>query len=68
MMCGQICFESLYEQLPLSDDFSIVPSDYYKANGGVVFPNPNAPTGKPHALDEIGGYNRAQSGCNCRGR
>ena len=33
-----------YEQLPLSDDFSIVPSDYYKANGGVVFPNPNAPT------------------------
>ncbi|MFQ7713990.1 MAG: pyridoxal phosphate-dependent aminotransferase [Agathobacter rectalis] len=42
-----------YEQLPLSDDFSIVPSDYYKANGGVVFPNPNAPTGKLMPLDEI---------------
>ena len=42
-----------YEQLPLSDDFSIVPSDYYKANGGVVFPNPNAPTGKLMPLAEI---------------
>ena len=42
-----------YEQLPLSDDFSIVASDYYKANGGVVFPNPNAPTGKLMPLDEI---------------
>ena len=42
-----------YEQLPLSDDFSIVPSDYYKENGGVVFPNPNAPTGKLMPLDEI---------------
>ena len=42
-----------YEQLPLSDDFSIVPSDYYKVNGGVVFPNPNAPTGKLMPLDEI---------------
>ena len=37
----------------MSDDFSIVPSDYYKANGGVVFPNPNAPTGKLMPLDEI---------------
>ena len=42
-----------YEQIPLSDDFSIVPSDYYKANGGVVFPNPNAPTGKLMPLAEI---------------
>ncbi|MDD5948629.1 MAG: histidinol-phosphate transaminase [Lachnospiraceae bacterium] len=33
-----------YEQLPLDDSFRIVKEDYYKANGGVIFPNPNAPT------------------------
>ncbi len=42
-----------YEQIPLAEDFSIVPSDYYRANGGVVFPNPNAPTGKLMPLDQI---------------
>lgn len=33
-----------YEQLPLNADFHIVKEDYYKENGGVIFPNPNAPT------------------------
>lgn len=42
-----------YEQIPLAEDFSITPADYYKENGGVVFPNPNAPTGKLMPLDEI---------------
>ena len=34
-----------YEQIPLDDDFVIHPEDYGKENGGVIFPNPNAPTG-----------------------
>ena len=25
--------------------FRLVKEDYYKENGGVIFPNPNAPTG-----------------------
>lgn len=33
-----------YEQLPLNADFHIVKEDYYRENGGVIFPNPNAPT------------------------
>ena len=31
--------------VPLADDFSIRPSDYYNADGMVVIANPNAPTG-----------------------
>ena len=34
-----------YETKPLDADFRIKASDYYGENGGVVFPNPNAPTG-----------------------
>jgi histidinol-phosphate aminotransferase len=33
-----------YECPALDDDFKIVKEDYYKENGGVIFPNPNAPT------------------------
>lgn len=29
----------------LDGDFRLVKEDYYKENGGVIFPNPNAPTG-----------------------
>lgn len=42
-----------YEKQPLDKDFNIIPSDYYKANGGVVFPNPNAPTAKYMELDAV---------------
>ena len=31
----------------------IVPEDYYKENGGVIFPNPNAPTGLLMDLDSV---------------
>lgn len=41
-----------YEQIPLDQDFQIVPADYKRENGGVIFPNPNAPTG---ALLELSG-------------
>ncbi len=34
-----------YEMKPLDDMFRIRPEDYAMPNGGVVFPNPNAPTG-----------------------
>lgn len=33
-----------YECQPLDQDFHIVKEDYYKENGGIIFPNPNAPT------------------------
>ncbi len=34
-----------YEKQKLDDNMKIVPEDYYKENGGVIFPNPNVPTG-----------------------
>ena len=34
-----------YETIPLDDSFSIRPHDYFRENGGIIFPNPNAPTG-----------------------
>ena len=34
-----------YELCPVDENFNIVKEDYYKENGGIIFPNPNAPTG-----------------------
>lgn len=34
-----------YECQKLDENFRIVKEDYYRENGGVIFPNPNAPTG-----------------------
>ncbi len=42
-----------YETRPLDADFRIRPEDYGGANGGVVFPNPNAPTGCLMGLSEV---------------
>lgn len=42
-----------YERQPLNDRFEIVKEDYYRENGGVIFPNPNAPTGLLMELSEI---------------
>lgn len=33
-----------YECPALNEEFRIVKEDYYKENGGIIFPNPNAPT------------------------
>ncbi len=33
-----------YVKQPLDEAFRLVKEDYYKPNGGIVFPNPNAPT------------------------
>jgi histidinol-phosphate aminotransferase len=38
-----------YATVPVAEDFSIDPRDYPADNGGVIIPNPNAPTGM--ALD-----------------
>lgn len=42
-----------YEKKPLDAQFRIRPEDYCQPNGGVVFPNPNAPTGVLMALDQV---------------
>ena len=42
-----------YELIPLNDDFEIVPEDYCRKNGGIIFPNPNAPTGALLPLENI---------------
>lgn len=49
--CG--LFEIDYQQVPLADDFSINVDDYGQDNGGIIFPNPNAPTGRALALEAI---------------
>ena len=49
--CG--LYEIAYRQVPLDDAFEIVVDDYLTPNGGVIFPNPNAPTGRLLALGEI---------------
>lgn len=41
------------EMIPLESDFSINVDDYSRANGGIIFPNPNAPTGKLLPLQDI---------------
>lgn len=33
-----------YKTYPVDDNFRIIPEDYREENGGVVIPNPNAPT------------------------
>ncbi|MCP3906743.1 MAG: histidinol-phosphate transaminase [Oceanicoccus sp.] len=52
--CG--LYEIDYVELPLADDFSINLADYQRDNGGVIFPNPNAPTGIGQGLADIEGF------------
>lgn len=42
-----------YETPKLDQDFRIRKEDYFRENGGVIFPNPNAPTGLYEELDFI---------------
>ena len=46
-------FRIPYEQIPLDESFGIIPEDYFRENGGIVFPNPNAPTGKLLPLKSV---------------
>ena len=45
MMCGQNFFGIGYKRVPLREDFHLHSEDYKVENGGIIFPNPNAPTG-----------------------
>ncbi|WP_445938572.1 pyridoxal phosphate-dependent aminotransferase, partial [Pseudomonas sp.] len=49
--CGLYGIDSV--QVPLDEQFQIRVEDYVRPNGGIIFPNPNAPTGSPLALDAI---------------
>lgn len=42
-----------FERPDLTDDFKLRASDYYKENGGIIFPNPNAPTAVYESLDTV---------------
>lgn len=42
-----------YETRALDENFRICPEDYMCENGGIIFPNPNAPTGVFEGLDMI---------------
>lgn len=46
-------FQVSFETPALDEDFRIVKEDYYRENGGVIFPNPNAPTGLYLPLSEV---------------
>lgn len=46
-------FRIPYERKPLDQQFRIRKDDYFSLNGGIIFPNPNAPTGILMELDEI---------------
>ena len=46
-------FEIDYQLVPLQDDFSINIDDYDSHNGGIIFANPNAPTGIALSIDEV---------------
>ena len=46
-------FRIPYVTVPLDQDFHIDPADYLQENGGIVFPNPNAPTGVKMPLETI---------------
>ena len=42
-----------YKKIPLEKDFSINVENYQQPNGGIIFPNPNAPTGMLLGLECI---------------
>jgi histidinol-phosphate aminotransferase len=46
-------FQIPYERPKLDENFYLVKEDYYKENGGIIFPNPNAPTSIAVGLDVI---------------
>ncbi|WP_095096416.1 histidinol-phosphate transaminase [Pseudomonas sp. Irchel 3A5] len=49
--CGLYGIE--FDAIELDEQFQIRVSDYARPNGGIIFPNPNAPTGCVVALDAV---------------
>lgn len=50
------------ETIPLQDDFSLNLDSYPRKNGGIIFPNPNAPTGSAVGLAAIESLLQANTG------
>ncbi|MDE7425924.1 MAG: histidinol-phosphate transaminase [Lachnospiraceae bacterium] len=46
-------FNIPYKYSVLDKNFMIVKEDYFKENGGIIFPNPNAPTGLEMNISDI---------------
>ncbi|SDR04419.1 histidinol-phosphate transaminase [Virgibacillus salinus] len=46
-------FNVPYEEIPLNRDFSIPSEAFFQSEGGVIFPNPNAPTSLYMELETI---------------
>lgn len=46
-------FRIPYKTPALDENFRIKKEDYYSGNGGIIFPNPNAPTGVLEELSDI---------------
>lgn len=42
-----------YQTVPLGDEFELRVADYLRPNAGIIFPNPNAPTGRLLPLADI---------------
>ncbi len=49
--CGLYGIEG--QKVPLTEQFEIDPEAYLQPNGGVIFPNPNAPTGRYLELEHV---------------
>jgi histidinol-phosphate aminotransferase len=49
--CG--LYAIAFKRVPLNGQFAIDPADYRITNGGIIFPNPNAPTGRLLPLTAI---------------
>lgn len=46
-------FRIPFERPALDDSFRLVKEDYFRTNGGIVFPNPNAPTGIYEGIADV---------------
>lgn len=46
-------FDILYEEVPLNKDFTLPVDKYFQSEGGVILPNPNAPTSIYAELEHI---------------
>jgi histidinol-phosphate aminotransferase len=54
-------WDTPFETIPLSENFSINVGDYRRPNGGIVLPNPNAPTGRLLPNSDIASLLREQT-------
>ncbi len=55
-------FQIPYRECPLDGDFRLRTEDYLQENGGIIFPNPNAPTGILEPLEKVEEILRANPG------